>query len=88
MIHKAEYDRLKTERDRRYGVLMAAAHVTGCDALIMTVELHAPEEISTHYPTHPECLGCFGTVQGSGPWWPEDCQTTMTIAGALKVDLS
>jgi hypothetical protein len=87
VIHKPVYDRLKAERDRRYGDLLVAARANGPVAQAV-VELHVPAEVSQHYPTHPECLGCFGTAQGSGPWWPDDCDTTKVIAERLGVDLT
>jgi hypothetical protein len=72
--------------DAKYAELRARAELTGCDALILVIELHVPSE-HLAYSTYRPCSGCVGTIQGDEPSWPEDCTTTQVIAGALRVVL-
>lgn len=72
----------------KYAELLAAARANGQPAQAV-VELHAPE-VSIEppgWPTHLWCRGCFGAVQGSDAYWPEDCETTKIVARCLGVEL-
>lgn len=56
------------------------------EALRVVVELHSPS--GTTWPhSYAVCSGCFGTVQGDEPGWPEECETTQAVARALGVEL-
>jgi hypothetical protein len=71
--------------EAKYQELLAAARASG-PVVLLVVELHAPSE-HLAYGTYRSCRGCTGTLQGEDPSWPEDCDTTQTVARALGVVL-
>lgn len=56
------------------------------DEIVSAVlKLHAPLRSGSGPFDWPHCNGCVGTIQGDSPTWPDDCDTTQTIAPYLHV---